>query len=194
MIWELCLLCLAGGLRAVHAGPVWKPLKIEDNSSTQEEINLLIFGVLQFSNSLNHVYETTEAKLAKIRQTLKNHEETLRNFGMETEQAAEVKKQMKEVVQLLQEQLTEQQAQTQTMKEQMVSLEQDEDELKMKAERLETYLSNAVTTSIKQLQETAQEHSYVLQGLQHLIQFHKENIETQSNQLTKLQTLSEGVA
>ncbi|XP_068613182.1 angiopoietin-like protein 8 [Brachionichthys hirsutus] len=194
MIRGLCLLFLAGGLRAVHAGPVWKPLKIEDKFSTQEEINLLIFGVLQFSESLNHIYETTEAKLAKIRQAVKNHEATLQNLERETEQAAEVEKQMKEVIQLLQEHLTEQWAQTKTMKDQMAILEQEDEELKMKMERLEMYLNNSVPTSVKELQERAQEHSDVLKGLQHLVQFHKENIETQSNQLTKLQNMSEGVA
>lgn len=102
MIWGLCLLCLAAGLREVHAGPVRRTGKMEDKAAPQEEVNVLMFGVIQFSESLNYVYETTEAKIAKISQTLKNHEGTLQKLGRQTEQAAEVERQMKEVIQLLQ--------------------------------------------------------------------------------------------
>lgn len=102
IIWGLCLLCLTGGLRAVHAGPVRKTSKMKDKAAPQEEVNVLMFGVIQFSESLNYVYETTDAKIAKISQTLRGHEGTLQNLGRETEQAAEVEKQIKEVIQLLQ--------------------------------------------------------------------------------------------
>lgn len=96
MIWGLCLLFLAGGIR-VYAGPLRKT-----KAAPQEEVNVLMFGVIQLSESLNAVYETTEAKIAKISQTLKSHEGTLQRLGRQTEQAAEVEKQIKEVIQLLQ--------------------------------------------------------------------------------------------
>ena len=102
MIWGLCLLCVAGGLRAVQAGPLAKTGKMEDKAAPREEVNVLMFGVIQFSESLNYVYETTEAKIAKISQTLKSHEGTLQRLGEQTEQAAEVEKKMKEVIKLLQ--------------------------------------------------------------------------------------------
>lgn len=101
MIWGLCLLCLAGALRAVHAAPARKTGKM-DKAAPQEEVNVLMFGVIQLSESVNYVYETTEAKMAKISQTLKSHEGTLQKLGKETAQAAEVEKQMREVIQLLQ--------------------------------------------------------------------------------------------
>lgn len=96
MIWGLCLLFLAGGIR-VYAGPLRKT-----KAAPQEEVNVLMFGVIQLSESLNAVYETTEAKIAKISKTLKSHEGTLQRLGRQTEQAAEVEKQIKEVIQLLQ--------------------------------------------------------------------------------------------
>lgn len=106
MIWGLCLLCLVGGLRAAWAGPVKKtPLKTEAKAPPlppQEQINLLMFGVLQFSDSMKRVYESTEANLAEIAQTLKSREGTLRNLGRRTQQAAEVGEQMREVMRLLQ--------------------------------------------------------------------------------------------
>ncbi|XP_071326074.1 angiopoietin-like protein 8 [Trachinotus anak] len=189
MIWGLCFLCVVGGLRAVHAAPLTKTSKMEDKAAPQEEVNVLMFGVIQFSESLNYVYETTEAKIAKISQTLMTHEGNLQKLGQETEQAAEVEKEMKEVIQLLQDQMAKQQAQTKMTKDWLASVEQEEVELETKVRRLEMHLNNSVPTSIKELQERAEEHSTVLRGLQHLTQFQKENIETQNEQLSKLQKM-----
>lgn len=102
MIWGLCLICVAGCLREVHTGPIRNTSEIGVKAAPQEEVNVLMFGVIQFSESLNYAYETTEAKIAKISQTLKNHEGTLQRLGKQTQQAAEMEKQMKEVIELLQ--------------------------------------------------------------------------------------------
>lgn len=96
------MLCLAGALRAVQAGPLRNNPKMEDMAAPEEEVRVLMFGVVQFSESLNHVYETTETKIAKISQTLRSHGETLQTLGRLTEEAAEVEKQMKKVIHLLQ--------------------------------------------------------------------------------------------
>ncbi|XP_078124818.1 angiopoietin-like protein 8 [Sander vitreus] len=189
MTWGLCLLCLAGGLRAVHAGPVRKTGKMADKAVPQEEVNVLMFGVIQFSESLNYVYETTEAKIAKVSQTLRSHEGTLQKLGRQTEQAAEVEKQIKEVIQLLQAQMAKQQAQTKTTKDWLASMEQEVVELKTKVKKLEMYLNTNI--SIKELKERTKEQSNILQGLQHLTQLQKENVESQNEQLSKLQTMSE---
>ncbi|XP_049924621.1 uncharacterized protein angptl8 [Epinephelus moara] len=189
MIWGLCLLCLAGGLGAAHAGPLRKTGKTEDNTVQQEDVNVLMFGVIQFSESLKYAFETTEAKIAKISQTLMSHEGTLQKLGEETEQAAEEEKQMKEMIQLLQAQMAKQQAETKMTKDWLAGMEQEEVVLRTKVKKLETYVDTS--SSIKELQERAEEHSYVLKSLQHLTQFHKENIETLNEQLSKLQEMSE---
>lgn len=101
-MWSLCLLCLAGCLGLVHAGPIRKTGSTPDKAAPQEEVNVLMFGVIQLSESLNYVFETTEAKMERISRTLKNHEKTLQQLGRQTEEAAEMEQQIKEVVQLLQ--------------------------------------------------------------------------------------------
>jgi len=101
-MWGLCLLCLAGSLRAARAAPVRKSGRMEDVAALQEDVNVLMFGAIQLSESLNYVYETTEAKIALISQTVRRHEGTLHKLGRETEQAAEVEKQIEEVMHLLQ--------------------------------------------------------------------------------------------
>lgn len=102
MIWALCLISVVGGLRDAHAGLIRNVSAMGRKAAPQEEVNVLMFGVIQFSESLNYAFETTEAKLAKISQALKNHEGTLQKLGKQTEQAADVEKQMKEAIQLLQ--------------------------------------------------------------------------------------------
>ncbi|XP_051797189.1 uncharacterized protein angptl8 [Acanthochromis polyacanthus] len=193
MIWGLRLLCLAVGLGAVHAGPIRKTGKIEDKVAPQEEVNVLMFGVIQICESLNDVYETTEAKIAKVSQTLKRYEGDLQNLVKQTEQAAEVEKQIKAVVQLLQTQMASQEAHTKMTKDYLTRVEKEGAELKTKVKRLETYLNNSVPTNVKELKERAQEHSNILKGLQHLTQFQKENIDTQDEKLSKLQKMSEAM-
>lgn len=194
MIWGLCLLCVAVGLGAVHAGPIRKASKTEDRDAPQEEVNVLMFGVIQFSESLNDVYETTEAKIAKISQTLKRHDGTLQKLGKQTEQAAEVEKQIKVVLQLLQAQMAMQRAHTKMTKDNLTRIEKEGVDLKTKVKTFEMYLNSSVPTTIKDLKERAQEHSSILKGLQHLTQFQKVNIDSQNEQLSKLQKMSEAMA
>ncbi|XP_034566391.1 uncharacterized protein si:dkey-114l24.2 [Notolabrus celidotus] len=191
MIWGVCLLCLAGGLGVVHAGPLRNTRKMEDMAAPEEEIRVLMFGVLQFSESLSYVYDTTEAKVAKIWQTLRSHGETLQKLGRQTEEAAEVEKQMKEVIHLLQAQMVMQRAETKKTNSWLANVEQEEVELKTKVEKMEMHLKNSVPTNIKELQKRANEVTDILKGLHHLTEFHKENIETQNEKLSKLLQMSD---
>ncbi|KAM7371822.1 hypothetical protein PAMP_009032 [Pampus punctatissimus] len=154
MIWVLCLLCVAGDFRVVHAGLVRKTSQMEDMAAPQDEVNVLMFGVIQFSESLNYVYETTEAKIAKIRQTLKSHESALQQLGKQTGQTAEVEKEIKEVIQLLQGQMAKQQDQTTMTKDWLAQMEKEEVELKAKVKKLEMYLNDLIPISVKELQVT----------------------------------------
>lgn len=95
-------MCLVGGFGVVLAGPIRKTGSMEGKVAPQEEVNVLMFGVIQLSESLNYVFETTEAKIERISKTMKSHEETLQRLGQQTEQAAEVEQQTKVIVQLLQ--------------------------------------------------------------------------------------------
>ncbi|XP_054596107.1 angiopoietin-like protein 8 [Nothobranchius furzeri] len=191
-IWSLCLLCVAGGLRTIHAGPIRKSSRTEDGAAPQEEVNVLMFGVIQLSESLSYVFETTEAKIERISRTLRSHEDTLQKLGRQTEQAAASEQQIKEAVKALQAQMAKQQAQTQLTKDRLSSMEQEEEQLKTKVKRLEMLMDDPVHGSIRELKAQAEEHSSILQGLQLLIQFQKENIETQNKQLSKMQEMSRG--
>lgn len=187
MIWGLSLLCFALSFKTVHAGPVRNTGSMEASAAPQDEVNVLMFGVIQFSESLNYAYETTEAKIAKIIRTLKKHERTLQQLGAQTEQAAEVERQIKDMILLLQDQMAKQEAQTKMTRDWLAHIEQEEEQLRTKVKTLDTKLTTSFPTSIKELQERAEDHSSMLKGLQLLIQFQRDRIESQNEQLQKLQ-------
>lgn len=64
----------------------------------QQEVNLLAFGLIQFSQALRHVHDTTQAKETEIRQVLQRQEEALEQLGAQTEQAARAEEGMKEAL------------------------------------------------------------------------------------------------
>lgn len=102
LILILFVFCLA-----VHARPVTKARKTEAAVDPQQEVNLLMFGIIQFSQAFRYVHETTEAKVKRISQILQRQEETLQKLGTQAEQAAEVEKEMKEELQTIQVRKTE---------------------------------------------------------------------------------------
>ncbi|XP_072298274.1 uncharacterized protein angptl8 [Eucyclogobius newberryi] len=187
MIWSLSVLCFALVFKRVDTGPVRKMGRMEPSAAPQDEVNVLMFGVIQFSESLNYAYETTEAKIAKITKALKSHEQTLLQLGAQTEKAAEVERQIKDVIRLLQDQMAKQEAQTSMTRDWLAHIEQEEEQLRAKVKRLDSYLNTALLTSIRELQERVKEHSSALQGLELLTQYQRERIELQNEHLLKLQ-------
>ncbi|XP_061604809.1 uncharacterized protein angptl8 [Phyllopteryx taeniolatus] len=193
MIWSLCLLYLAGSLGAVHPGPVKRPQKTANSVAPQEDVNVLMFGVIQLGESLNDLYESTESKLTKILHTLKQREGALMQIGEQTAQAAEVERQIKGVIQLLQDQTFKQEIQTKMREGQLANIEREEAVLQTKVKSLEAYLNGTFPTSIKELQERAALNASILKGLLHLTQFQKQKIDKHAEQLSTLQRMSEAL-
>ncbi|XP_061703381.1 uncharacterized protein angptl8 [Syngnathoides biaculeatus] len=191
MIWSLCLLYLAGSLGAVRAGPAKRPEKTANGVAPQQDVNVLMFGVIQFSESLNDVYEKTEGKVAKILQTLNEREGALLRLGEQTAEAAEVERQIKEVIRLLQDQTFKHEVQTKLSEGQLADIEREEAVLQTKVQSLEAYLNRTFPTSIKELQERADLNASILKGLLHLTQFQKQKIDKHAEQLSTLQRMSE---
>lgn len=151
MIWKLCLLCAAAALGAVQAGPI---RKTKDRKEQLEEVNVLMYGVIQLSESLNYAHKTTETKIARISQTLKSHEGTLHNLEEKAEKAVDVEKQMKAVIGLLQEQMTKHEAQTKMSKDLLTTVEKEGVGMNTKVKKLEMDLDNCVPLNLRELQVT----------------------------------------
>ncbi|XP_077476102.1 uncharacterized protein angptl8 isoform X2 [Stigmatopora argus] len=189
MMWALCLICLAGVPGAVRAGPVKRP----GGAAPREEVNVLTFGVIQLGESLNDMHQRTEAKVANILRTLKAREDALEQLREQTQQAAEVEKQIKGVILLLQDLTFKQGAETKMTEGQLADMEREEAILRKKVKSLEAQLNSTSPTSIKELQERAAYNASILKGLQHLTQFQKQKIDKHAEQLSTLQKMSESL-
>ncbi|XP_051905564.1 angiopoietin-like protein 8 [Hippocampus zosterae] len=193
MIRSLCLLYLAGGLGAVHAGPVKWSGKTADRVARREDVNVLMYGVTQLGESLNNVYKSTEEKVANILLTLNEHERALEQLREQTTQAGEVEIQMKSVIELLQDQTFKQETQTKMTEGQLADIEREEAVLWTKVQSLEAHLNSTTPTIIKELLERATFNASILKGLQHLTDFQKQLIDNHAEQLSKLQRMSEAL-
>ncbi|XP_021413563.1 uncharacterized protein LOC110486361 [Oncorhynchus mykiss] len=186
----LCLLCMAMCLTGIPASPVRKAQK-NNQAAPIDDMNVLMYGVLQFSETLHHVYESTDAKFARIERSLRRHEERLERLGQEAGQAAEKDRQMRQVLGQIQGQMAGLQSEAEEAEGKVARVEQEEGDLRTKVINLETYLQNYPPNSIQELKDRALKHSRVLEGLLTWTQFQKQSIESQNQQLTKLQKLSE---
>ncbi|XP_019731401.1 angiopoietin-like protein 8 [Hippocampus comes] len=193
MIWRLCLLYLAGGLGAVRAGPVKWSGKTADRVARREDVNVLMYGVIQLGESINNVYKSTEGKVANILLTLNEHERALEQLREQTAQAGEVEIQIKRVIELLQDQTFKQESQTKMTEGQLADIEREEAVLWTKVKSLEAHLNSTTPTIIKELLERATFNASILKGLQHLTHFQKQLIDNHAEQLWKLQRMSEAL-
>lgn len=83
------------GARAAPVAPTEEP-------ASEEEVNVLMFGVLQFSESLRHTYQNTEARLARLVRAVRNTESLVRTLDRQALEAKQAEAQIREGIQRLQ--------------------------------------------------------------------------------------------
>ncbi|XP_062868210.1 uncharacterized protein angptl8 isoform X2 [Trichomycterus rosablanca] len=122
-----------------------------------DDMNVLMYGVLQFSESLHDMYKNTEKRLERVTRAISHAESLLKRLGHDTEQAAHSKRQIEARLGLLQVQMATLQVETKQTKGLVNKVEQDEVHLKHKLSDLEARLSNFTPERIKALKDS-QEH------------------------------------
>ncbi|XP_074059545.1 angiopoietin-like protein 8 [Macrotis lagotis] len=105
------LLCLL--LMPTLALPMPTPSKPSQELALQDEVNILIHGVLQFGQTLSHIYKATEAELDKASRSLGLYEQT---------------------VDMLQEDLGSTRARTQELEKSLGEIQAEEDILVLQAQ------------------------------------------------------------
>lgn len=94
-LYVLCVV-VVWALEGVRAAPAGQ------EPASEEEVNVLMFGVLQFSDSLRHTFQSTEAKLARLANAVRNTEVRVRQLDQQTLQAKQAEAQIKEGIHHLQ--------------------------------------------------------------------------------------------
>lgn len=89
----------AFGSCGVRSAPVEAPT---GEPASEEEVNVLMFGVLQFSESLRHTYQNTEARLARLVRAVRSTESLMRRLDRQALEAKQAEVQIREGIQRLQ--------------------------------------------------------------------------------------------
>lgn len=97
----LCMLFTALCVNGVSSSPL-KSLQAGEKLASTDEVNILMYGVLQFSESLHHMYQSTEARLGRVMKAISRTESEVKRLGHDTEETAKNERQIKEKLQLLQ--------------------------------------------------------------------------------------------
>lgn len=67
-----------------------------------DDMNVLMYGVLQFSETLHHTHQNTEAKLSRIAHGIKGTESLVQHLGQDTEQTIHSERQIKDRLSVIQ--------------------------------------------------------------------------------------------
>ncbi|XP_066529609.1 angiopoietin-like protein 8 isoform X2 [Hoplias malabaricus] len=184
-MWSILCICVCVRAYGVSSSPL-RPQR-ETQLAKADEVNVLMYGVLQLSESLHHMYQSTEAKLARVAREIKNTESVVQHLGQDMEEAARVEGQIKEGLSFIQAQTAALQAQGQQTMGLVNSVGQEDAELKQKLNNMEEQLSISNPASISALKETTQKHNTILKDLKSWTLQQIRQLERQTQQLAKLQ-------
>ncbi|XP_039541951.1 uncharacterized protein angptl8 [Pimephales promelas] len=179
----LCVLCLTLCANRVSTSPL-KSFQTGGNPASLDDVNILMYGVVQFSESLHHIYQSTEARIARVMKAVSRTENEVKRLGHDTEEAAQTERQIKEKLQLIQAQMKALQIQVQENRGTVTRLELEEAELKKKLTVLEENLNNSIPDTIK---GTTLKNISILKDLTKWTQEQKLKLEKQNQQLADLQ-------
>ncbi|XP_060799405.1 golgin subfamily A member 4 [Neoarius graeffei] len=161
--------------------------RTEAKGEPVDDVNVLMYGVLQFSESLHHAYQNTEAKLARITRAITDTERLVQRLGQDTEQTIHSERQIKRRLSVIQVEMTALQAQTHQTRGLVSKVERDDVELKQKLINLEATLKRFTPERIRALKESTQKHSSLLHDLVSWTEKQKQQLESQKQQLAELQ-------
>ncbi|XP_048047614.1 uncharacterized protein angptl8 [Megalobrama amblycephala] len=179
----LCVLFVTLCVNGVSTSPL-KSVQAGRKPVSVDEVNILMYGVVQFSESLHHIYQSTEARLARVMNAISRTESEVKRLGHDTEEAAQTERQIKEKLQLIQAQMKALQIQVQENRGTVTRVELEEAELKKKLTSLEENLKNSVPDTIK---GTTLKSTSILKDLMKWTQEQKLKLENQNQQLADLQ-------
>ncbi|XP_043089780.1 uncharacterized protein angptl8 isoform X2 [Puntigrus tetrazona] len=147
----LCVLWMALCACGVSSSPLRSVQAGENvNMASADDVNILMYGVLQFTESLHHMYQSTEARLARLMKAVSRTESEVKRLGHDTEEAAQNERQIKEKLQLLQAQMKALEIQVHENRDTVTRVELEEAQLKKKLSSLEENLNSSVPDKIKE--------------------------------------------
>ncbi|XP_058626845.1 uncharacterized protein angptl8 [Onychostoma macrolepis] len=180
---SLCVLFMALCVNGVSSSPL-RSVRAGEKLASTDDVNILMYGVLQFTESLHHLYQSTETRLARVMKAISRTESEVKRLGHDTEEAAKNERQIKEKLQLLQAQMKTLEIQVHENRDTVTRVELEEAQLKKKLTSLEENLNSSVPDKIK---GTPLKSISNLKDLMTWTQEQKLKLENQNQQLADLQ-------
>ncbi|KAK3511355.1 hypothetical protein QTP70_004536 [Hemibagrus guttatus] len=177
--------CLFLWVCGVSSSPVIP--RTDSKGALVDDVNVLMYGVLQFSESLHHAYQNTDAKLERITRAITDTERLVKHLDQETEQTICSERQIKDKLGVIQAETAALQAQAQQTRGLVYKVEREEVVLKQKLSNLEATLKSFIPDRIRALQEITQKHNTILHDLASWTEKHKQQLENQNQQVAQLQ-------
>ncbi|XP_064171861.1 uncharacterized protein angptl8 [Anguilla rostrata] len=184
----LPLLCVALWLSGAPGVPL-KKQKGPGKPASVEDVNVLTYGVLQFSDAIHHVYQDTSRRMTRIDTQLLRQQGALRQLQEEVAQATQTEEEIRKTLSHLQTQTAGLHAQTLQVRTVLQKAEKEQVKLHNQVTGLETSLDSA--PNIRTLKDQALQHSNILKVLEEWIQDEKRALEDQDQQLAHMQNLAE---
>ncbi|KAG7460331.1 hypothetical protein MATL_G00220220 [Megalops atlanticus] len=179
----LCVTLWVSGSAAV-------PLREQQGQETLasvDDVNVLTYGVLQLSDTVHHIYQSTARRMERVNAALGSQESTLNSLRDTAAQATHAEQQIRHALTQLQLQTAGLYAQAAQMRMMLQRAEQEEAELQRQVNHLETTLRESTSNNIRTLKELALEHSKALKVVLKWIQEQRQAVEDQGQQLSQLQ-------
>ncbi|XP_076850140.1 angiopoietin-like protein 8 [Brachyhypopomus gauderio] len=158
-----------------------------------DEMNVLMYGVLQFGESLHHVHQSTGDRLSRASRALRRTETLLQRLGHDTEQASRTEHHIREGLSLIQAQMAALQRQAQQTRGLVNRVAQEEVEFKEKLANLEAKLNSSAPGRIRELKEAAWRHGLLLGELKSWTEAQRRQLQEHNQQLAKIQEHTQDV-
>ncbi|MGH0189161.1 UNVERIFIED_CONTAM: hypothetical protein FKN15_033877 [Acipenser sinensis] len=193
LVWVVCL-GLGAPCWAVPVGK-WQGVRGgHPQLALEEDVNILMYGVLQFSSGLREMYRGTSSKFTQIFHSLDAFERTLGLLGKSVREAKDAGGELESSVLQLQREETQLKSQSTEINQQFKSLLYDQLVLQNKVTSLEKTLSSLEGTklqtqpeNVSQLKEQSLKQYKTLQKLMHSVQSQRKQMEQQQLQLSQLE-------
>ncbi|MFT7798965.1 uncharacterized protein LOC108935825 [Arapaima gigas] len=155
--------------------------------ASTDDVNVLMYGVMQFSEVLHNTYQNTDNKVGRIASTLHHQEGALTQLEKEAREASHTEQLIRYNLDALQTQTVGLQMQTKQLNGALSKVEQEEAELQTQVTSLEANLQRTIPGKIRALKELTLQNSGALKILMKWIQEQKQGLEDQNQHLAYLQ-------
>ncbi|KAI1884273.1 hypothetical protein AGOR_G00224740 [Albula goreensis] len=186
---SLPLLCVA--LWVMEAcGAALKGPKRKSKLASVNDVNVLLYGVLQFGDTLNQVFQNTGHRMTQINTSLLNNEGALQQLKQDAVQATHEEEQLRDTLSHLQMQSAGLNMQAAQMRTMLQNVEEEEMELQNQVTSLEKTFERSAP-NLRKLKDMVLQQSNALKALVGWMQEQRQILEDHEQQLTHMQRLTE---